>query len=128
MNDGNCTAVDTNRSCGAGKQKQIRKCNSGTMEKCSKVDTNRTIDCSLPECIKEFGEWTNEGQCQVVGENKICAPGLQFQVRSCKDGKSDKCIERETFRHVPCRQNETEILCEGINSAIYIYRSRFHLY
>ena len=63
--------------------------------------------------IKELGQWTNEGECQVVGENKVCAPGLRRQVRSCKDGITDKCTEQETFRLFPCRQNETEILCEG---------------
>ena len=73
----------------------------------------RMIDCRLADCVKEFGEWANEGQCQIVGANKLCAPGLQRQIRICKDGESNKCTQHDTLRLIPCRQNDTEIICEG---------------
>ena len=113
MNNGSCQALDVNRSCGPGTQQQFRQCINGTHEKCVISDMKRQIDCQLPDCVKSFGEWKNEGECQVVGESRICASGLQRQVRSCQDGKSNKCTQQESFRLFPCRQNETEIICEG---------------
>ena len=113
INNGSCIALAANRSCGPGTQHQIRQCTNGTNDKCIVSDMERKIGCQLPDCVKSFGEWKNQGECQVVGENKICAAGLQRQERSCQDGKSDKCTEQETFRLFPCRQNETELICEG---------------
>ena len=63
---------------------------------------------------KILGNWINEGACQDFGEGKICA-ALQLQVRSCQDGKTDKCTQQETFRLIPCRQDETENICDGNN-------------
>ena len=113
INNGSCIALAANRSCGPGTQHQIRQCINGTKDKCTISDIERKIDCQLPDCVKSFGEWKDQGECQVVGENKICAAGLQRQVRSCQDGKSETCTEQETFRLFPCRQNETDLICEG---------------
>ena len=113
INNGSCIAIAAHRSCGPGKQHQIRQCINGTNDKCTITDIERKIGCQLPDCVKSLGEWKNKGECLAVGENNICAAGLQRQVRSCQEGKSDICTEQETFRLVPCRQNETELICEG---------------
>ena len=49
-------AIDTGRSCGQGKQLQIRSCVNGTNDQCYASDMERMIDCRLPDCVKEFVE------------------------------------------------------------------------
>ena len=54
-NEGPCTAGGVLSTCGPGKQKQIRTCIDGTVDKCTDIEKQRVIACSaagtqLPAC------------------------------------------------------------------------------
>ena len=56
INDGNCTAIGDDITCGPGNQRQTRTCVDGSYEKCTDILTVRTTECSnagttLPDCI-----------------------------------------------------------------------------
>ena len=51
---------------------------------------------------KRFGNWTNNGTCDAIGEDKTCGPGIQTQTRRCTDGSLDKCLAIETEQTVSC--------------------------
>ena len=99
---GECEAVLGNKGCGTGKLKQRRDCTNGDIEKCTKSDTERIIDCNLPDCKKELGEWKNEGVCQPKQKGETCGDGIQKQVRSCIDGTTDKCTDADRKRETKC--------------------------
>ena len=101
-NHGECMPTGKNGKCGPGNQQQIRLCKDGTVDKCSDEDRVRNIPCSLPDCIKNLGQWENDGKCQAVAQGKNCGPGYQLQTRICKDGTGDKCSSADTKRQIPC--------------------------
>ena len=101
-NDGHCTPLKTNTNCGPGLQTQIRSCVDGTIEKCTGNDTTQTIPCSLPDCPKRLGRWSNVKYCNAVQSGKSCGPGRQFQRRICEDGTNDKCRPQDMERSIFC--------------------------
>ena len=77
-------------------------CKLIAFEKCLTADTERNIECSLEECQKVLGGWVNSSNCQGVGECDWCGSGHQLQLRTCLDGTSNRCTQKETTRMVPC--------------------------
>ena len=68
---------------------------------CSSSDTRRLVSCSLPDCLKKLGNWSNDGDC--IGlEGKDCGPGNQLQTRTCVDGTNIKCDPTEMARTQKC--------------------------
>ena len=58
-NSGQCKSIGKNPTCGSGLQTQTRNCTDGTLEKCTKQDSERQISCfiagtALPECKSKF--------------------------------------------------------------------------
>lgn len=58
-NEGSCNGDGDDPTCGAGTQLQSRTCTDGTIDKCTVVDTHRSVTCAvagtaLPVCGKIF--------------------------------------------------------------------------
>ena len=103
MSEGECKSIGSDETCGPAEQKQNRTCISGVTTECSDADKEQFISCDLPDCPKKLGDWTNYGKCEAIGDDKMCGPGYQNQIRSCIDGTKDKCTETETQKDVLCR-------------------------
>ena len=106
-NVGGCAAIGQNKSCGPGYQHQMRVCIGGTRDKCTGKDQKRKISCEdaatkLTDCKKEFGDWTNDGGCKAIGNDKTCGLGNQKQTRRCLHGTTDKCTKSDTTRTITC--------------------------
>ena len=101
-NDGKCKPIEQSKNCGPGQQQQSRHCKDGTVDKCSEEDRQRTIPCSLPDCVKDLGEWEDDGKCEAIERGKNCGKGFQLQTRICKDGTGDKCSAKDTKRQISC--------------------------
>ena len=108
--------------CGEGIQAQNRNCINGTIEKCNDVEKTRKISCNeagtrLDDCKKLIGIWKNSSSCQIVIANKTCGLGVQYQNRTCKDGrkfednywKTDNCTKTDKEQKTNCSLN-----CAGI--------------
>ena len=128
-NDGNCAASGPDPTCGPGIQAQIRTCTDGTVDKCTKTDRQRTVDCGaagtlLPNCkvgAKSLGQWTNDGKCAATGADPKCGPGNQIQTRTCTDGTIDKCTDADRKRTVSCNVAGTQLpICTGNLNEIHI--------
>ena len=109
-NNGTCEASDQDMRCGpTGQQQQVRACHNGTLEKCFPADMERVISCNLPDCAKEFGNWTNIGGCMAEGNIKPCGPGIQEQSRNCTNGTTSICNDADTTRGISCREANTAL-------------------
>ena len=96
-----CVGVGLRSECGPAVQKQSRICMDGAIANCTSADRERDVPCSLPDCIKLYGTWINEGQCTTLDAKK-CGPGHQLQTRTCSDGTHTKCTTNDTTRVQPC--------------------------
>ena len=65
--------------------------------------------------MKIVGNWTNEGICRIIDDKISCKFGLQKQIRTCLDGKDDKCSWPEKHRTVLCYGNDIELCPEKSN-------------
>ena len=106
-NDGPCVATGDNALCGPGNQKQARTCSDGTTDVCAPADREQTISCTdanttLPDCIKQFGSWNNDGPCEATGDNTLCGIGNQKQTRTCSDGTTDVCMPADREQTIYC--------------------------
>ena len=101
--------------CGPGRQRQIRGCIDGTVDKCSTYDREGNISCNLMDCPKMLGSWASNGACHATGRVKSCGPGFQQQTRTCTDGTNDKCNEHETIQNTTCMLR----YCTGDNMLIF---------
>ena len=102
-NHGRCEAIGEEKTCGPGLQQQTRSCIDGTVEKCQASDRQTQISCSLPDCIKVFGQWKTVGNCKGNGADTSCGQGYQREVRSCKDGTISRCTSADKERTVFCK-------------------------
>ena len=102
VNVGRCKANQVNKQCGPGTQKQNRTCIDGTVDKCISIDREHIIPCSLPDCPKVFGNWSDVGSCEAAIKGKGCGSGNQRQIRSCIDGTVDKCSPYDRERNISC--------------------------
>ena len=117
-NDGQCKATGDDPTCGPGTQTQTRTCVDGSTDLCDPITDpiTQTVSCadagtSLPECAaaKQFGDWTNDGDCIATGEDKTCGPGTQSQTRTCTDGTNDPCNDAEKTQTVSCSEAGTAL-------------------
>ena len=99
---GNCESIGSYDGCGEGKVSQTRTCVDGTSDKCSTVETERKVGCTLPSCYTRVGDWKDAGTCNAVGNKKGCGPGTQRQTRPCTDGVAYKCTPALTLRSISC--------------------------
>ena len=112
-NIGECVASGSNKNCGQGQQYQRRSCIDGTIDKCTEQDRQHAISCSLRDCPKRLGPWTDVGKCLAADADNPCGPGTQMQTRRCTDGTNDKCESGDTERTVQCELPK----CPGISRA-----------
>ena len=110
-----CVATGPDASCGPGLQRQNRSCVDGTFDRCSYSDMYQNVSCNKPDCLKKFGPWKNNGQCQPTGSDaKRCGDGNQTQNRTCVDGTNDKCQASERQRVITCQSAGTTLqMCKG---------------
>ena len=99
-----CIASGSDKNCGPGGQFQVRSCIDGTVDKCIEEDRQHAIPCTLPDCPKITGTWSNEGECIASDAENPCGPssGTQKQVRNCTDGSNDKCQSDDRERAIVC--------------------------
>ena len=107
-NSGPCLPIASITDCGPGIQVQERSCLNGTgLEICRDEDMVQEISCKaagtdLPDCAKQYGEWTNVGKC--VG-NMSCGNGYQKQKRTCIDGTgSEICKSDDLIQTISCEK------------------------
>ena len=98
---GICVGSGERDDCGPGLQKQSRTCVDGANANCTSADIERNVPCSLPDCVKLFGTWINEGDCIASGDEQ-CGPGNQTQTRTCLNGTHIKCTEADMLRVQSC--------------------------
>ena len=99
---GPCQSEDGEKLCGPGIQHQTRTCEDGTSDKCTSDDREQDASCSLPDCVKEVGEWISGGPCETSGDYRYCGTGQMMQRRDCVDGTKDICTDADTTRYVEC--------------------------
>ena len=121
---GPCESTGDYRYCGIGQMMQTRDCTDGTKDLCTDLDTTRHVECSLPSCFKEVGDWFDIGGCVGTGNRKDCGAGAQRQERSCVDGNITKCTTQDKEQQVPCTLIDCQKLlghwvnegrCTGLN-------------
>ena len=100
--DGTCISSGDHKICGKGIRKQKRSCVDGTLDRCTSNDTTKYIECSLPSCFNEVGDWKNTSGCIGEGTRKDCGKAFQKQYRTCIDGKLAPCTLEDKERDVPC--------------------------
>ena len=105
-NEGQCS-----KSCGPGKQKQVRTRTPGLFggdDSCPR-DLTRELDCKIKDCEINcnYGEWRNEGGC-----DKPCGPGKQKQVRTNLDPSIEKCKPEVKF--LDCFLKECAVDCDYV--------------
>ena len=99
---GPCKGDDRERNCGPGIQHQTRICLDGTSDKCTDEDMQQAVRCPLPDCVKEFGNWTSSGLCETSGDYKYCGTGQMMYTRDCIDGTTDPCTDGDIRKYVAC--------------------------
>ena len=109
VDSGSCIAFGSDKSCGPGRQRQTRTCQDGTNDKCRPQDREQSTSCSLTDCPKRLGSWSNVGSCIATRPDKSCGPGNQRQTRSCVDGTTDRCSSSDRDRSVACNRPDCPI-------------------
>ena len=97
-----CTGVGGNKTCGPGLQNQKRSCSDGTIFKCRGVLKQRKVSCTLEDCPKKFGNWSNVGDCNATRQYLSWGRGAQRQQRHCIDGTTDKCTKEDQEQTISC--------------------------
>merc|ERR1740124_338257 len=102
LNNATCQSIDNEKSCGTGNLMQTRQCIDGTFDKCSLADTEKIVECSLHNCPKMLGQWSNKTSCIISGQDKSCGPGMKKQARTCLNGTVAICNSMDIERTIPC--------------------------
>ena len=79
-----------------------RQCEDGAVQKCEYDDTISGRKCSLGNCPKLLGDWTDQDECKPFNALKKCGPGTKTQKRACEDGTFDICTSEDTIRNEEC--------------------------
>ena len=122
---GPCESTGDYRYCGIGQMIQKRYCIDGTKDLCTYFDTTRNVECHLPSCFVEVGDWNDIDGCVGIGNRNNCGAGFQRQQRSCVDGNITKCTTQDKERQLPCTLPDCQKLlghwvneagCTGLNN------------
>ena len=80
--EGDCIPNISGSSCGPGTQIMKRECEDGAVQKCEYDDTISGRKCSLGDCPKLLGDWTDQDVCKPFNALKRCGAGTKTQKRS----------------------------------------------
>ena len=110
ISGGPCESSGNYRYCGIGQILETRDCVDGTKDLCTDGDMNRYVECHLPSCFLQLGDWIDDGECVGTGNRKNCGAGAQRQQRSCVDGLITKCTVQDIERQLPCTLSDCQKL------------------